>query len=124
MKCDFLLHEARASLPRKKDHPLHKHPLILHPVLPVPFESEHWQKLIRGHYRFTISIEGMFKCSSCDQIGNGFMYKCSKKDCKFQLDTRCASLLSMEAIHIMISSSILPKAHAWGASLVNVHVIP
>ncbi|ESQ39769.1 hypothetical protein EUTSA_v10000813mg [Eutrema salsugineum] len=88
MQCDFLLHEACASLPRKKDHPLHKHPLILHPIAPEPTEDvwEDWDSNI------SLFIHGMFKCNGCGQRGYGFVYKCSKEDCKFQLDIRCASL--------------------------------
>lgn len=92
IQCNFLLHEACASLRGKIDHPLHKHSLILYEVPPVPFESEHMQRRIRGLFPTMISIEGMFKCSSCEQIGNGFMYKCRENGCEFQLDTRCASL--------------------------------
>ncbi|CAL9219024.1 unnamed protein product [Arabidopsis halleri] len=89
-QCSFLLHEACASFPRKKDHPLHKHRLILHPIPPKPLEVV----LIQGgtFKQFSRYVEGMFKCSGCDQSGYGFVYICSEEGCQFQLDARCASL--------------------------------
>ncbi|KAF8092106.1 hypothetical protein N665_0424s0038 [Sinapis alba] len=81
MKCNFVLHEACALLPRKIPHPLHKHPLTL-----VQFPTNLY--LIQ----FKVFVEGMFKCSGCHQRGCGFMYRCTKTGCRFQLDVRCASL--------------------------------
>lgn len=81
MKCNFILHEACALLPRKIAHPLHKHPLTL-----LPFPTNLY--LIQ----FKVFVEGMFKCSGCHQRGCGFMYQCTEKGCSFQLDVRCASL--------------------------------
>ncbi|CAA7027928.1 unnamed protein product [Microthlaspi erraticum] len=78
MQCDFVLHEACASLPRRKHHPLHKHQLTLHPF---PLKPE-----------FEAYVKGMFACDGCDQLNCGFLYKCGEKGCGFQLDVRCASL--------------------------------
>ncbi|AAF79497.1 F20N2.12 [Arabidopsis thaliana] len=88
-QCSFLLHEACASFPRKKDHPLHKHRLILHPIPPKPLEV-HMRMM--GGKLYSRNVKGMFNCSGCDQLGFGFMYICSEKGCRFQLDARCASL--------------------------------
>jgi len=89
-QCSFLLHEACASFPRKKDHPLHKHRLILHPIPPKPLEVVQIQG---GTFKqYSRYVEGMFKCSGCDQSGYGFVYICSEEGCQFQLDARCASL--------------------------------
>ncbi|CAH8355657.1 unnamed protein product [Eruca vesicaria subsp. sativa] len=81
MECKFVLHKACAILPPKIPHPLHKHKLTL---LPLPTNLF----LIQ----FKVFVEGMFKCSGCHQIGCGFMYRCDREGCKFQLDVRCASL--------------------------------
>ncbi|KAG7657632.1 DC1 [Arabidopsis suecica] len=89
-QCSFLLHEACASFPRKKDHPLHKHRLILHPIPPKPLEVVQIQGGTFKHY--SRYVEGMFKCSGCDQSGYGFVYICSEEGCPFKLDARCASL--------------------------------
>ncbi|KFK36839.1 hypothetical protein AALP_AA4G178600 [Arabis alpina] len=82
MRCNFVLHEACACLPRVKDHPLHKHPLNLHRYLPYPYWF--WGNDV---------TRGMFKCHGCERRGSGFVYRCSKKGCIFQLDVRCASIL-------------------------------
>ncbi|ESQ39767.1 hypothetical protein EUTSA_v10001211mg [Eutrema salsugineum] len=88
MQCDFLFHEVCASHPRRKDHPLHKHPLILHPIAPKDMMI-----CASGWYSDDgLYLKGVFKCNGCDQKGYGFMYICSKSDCEFQLDIRCASL--------------------------------
>ncbi|ESQ39770.1 hypothetical protein EUTSA_v10001170mg, partial [Eutrema salsugineum] len=88
MQCDFLLHEACASHPRRKDHPLHKHPLILHPIIYLEGKI-----IFRTAYDVDVGyIESKMNCDGCDQRGYGFMYRCSKKNCKLQLDIRCASL--------------------------------
>ncbi|KAJ4896587.1 Cysteine/Histidine-rich C1 domain family protein [Raphanus sativus] len=72
IKCEFVLHETCASLPRRKHHPVHKHPLNL--------ERKYY-------YR-----DGFFPCDGCTRHCCGFIYRCSEKDCEFQLDVRCASL--------------------------------
>ena len=69
VKCRFFLHESCAELPPKKRHPLHQHPLILHPMEPSKY----------------------FKCRACSQFCNGFTYKC--EECSFYLDVQC-SLIS------------------------------
>ncbi|XP_024006425.1 uncharacterized protein LOC18011369 [Eutrema salsugineum] len=82
MECDFTLHEVCACLPRKKHHPIHKHPLtLLHPFPPKRYDL--W---------FGEFAKGMVKCSGCHRESCGFIYRCSEKNCEFQLDTRCASL--------------------------------
>ncbi|CAL9232168.1 unnamed protein product, partial [Arabidopsis halleri] len=82
MQCDFVLDELCACLPRKKPHPLHKHPLTLLNIFP-PKRSDLW---------FKIFPEGYFTCLGCGRECCGFAYKCDVEDCEFQLDVRCASL--------------------------------
>ncbi|CAA7050965.1 unnamed protein product [Microthlaspi erraticum] len=82
MECDFILHEVCASLPRKKHHPIHKHPLnLLQPFPPKRYDL--W---------FNTFAEGMAKCSGCKRTTCGFVYQCGERGCEFQLDVRCASL--------------------------------
>ncbi|XP_023643278.1 uncharacterized protein LOC17895801 [Capsella rubella] len=68
--CDFFLHEVCANLPRKLDHALHNHRLILDPSSPKDFKSIY--------------------CSVCSRASTGFRYKCSEIDCqkgaKFAVD--------------------------------------
>lgn len=80
--CNFVLHEACASLPSVKHHPLHKHPLILQQHLTYPY----W-------FWGNDTTKGMFQCHGCLRKGSGFVYRCGKKGCVFQLDVRCASVL-------------------------------
>ncbi|CAA7043827.1 unnamed protein product [Microthlaspi erraticum] len=68
LECDFILHEACASAPRKKIYPLHPHPLKLETVHP----------------------QGFFYCRVCGRRSNGFFYRCSNGDCDYQVDLRCA----------------------------------
>ncbi|AAD10653.1 Hypothetical protein [Arabidopsis thaliana] len=83
MQCDFVLDETCASLPRKKNHPLHKHPLNLH-TLPLGESA----MINKG-----ATSKDIFKCIGCGRIGCGFYYKCDEKNCdEFLLDVRCASL--------------------------------
>ncbi|AAG50851.1 hypothetical protein [Arabidopsis thaliana] len=83
MQCDFVLDETCASLPRKKNHPLHKHPLNLH-ILPLGESA----MINKG-----ATSKDIFQCIGCGRIGCGFFYKCDEKDCdEFLLDVRCASL--------------------------------
>ncbi|EOA39846.1 hypothetical protein CARUB_v10008515mg [Capsella rubella] len=89
LQCNFLLHEACASFPRVKDHPIHKHQLILHPIPPDPLKVVQLQG---GGGRYSRYVEGMFKCGGCDQSGYGFVYICREQGCQFQVDARCASL--------------------------------
>ncbi|RID64099.1 hypothetical protein BRARA_E03057 [Brassica rapa] len=53
MRCDFILHETCAHLPRKKLHPLHAHPLTLQTA----------QK-----------PEGQFECVACGNLCCGFVH--------------------------------------------------
>jgi hypothetical protein len=69
-QCRFFLHKSCVELPRKKSHPLHRHPLTLLPEPPyVP----------------------SFSCYACGRDCNGFVYRCDK--CNFDLDVQC-SLIS------------------------------
>lgn len=70
--CDFVLHASCANLPRKIDHPLHKHPLFLKPEF---------------NYRMS--------CAACGRYYNGFSYECSSSYCDysgayFRMDVGCA----------------------------------
>ncbi|XVF30316.1 hypothetical protein REPUB_Repub16aG0046300 [Reevesia pubescens] len=69
-ECDWFLHKTCLQLPRKKQHPLHAHPLTLLPKHP--------------------KFEGLFFCDACHQRCHGFTYNCEK--CDFNLDVRCGSL--------------------------------
>ncbi|ESQ50730.1 hypothetical protein EUTSA_v10022693mg [Eutrema salsugineum] len=77
VQCDYFLHEVCANLPRKLDHALHNHPLVLDP-------SPHQEHL----HRFT-------KCLVCSRRFTGFTYKCCKDGCEdesdkeFRVDVRC-----------------------------------
>ncbi|ESQ30460.1 hypothetical protein EUTSA_v10012084mg, partial [Eutrema salsugineum] len=82
--CDYVLHETCASLPRKQCHPLHRHSLNLFHL------DNPRQELDEAEEEYSYS--GFFKCNGCSRLCCGFMYKCTEKDCKFQLDARCASL--------------------------------
>ncbi|KAL9293761.1 putative chromatin regulator PHD family [Arabidopsis thaliana] len=81
MKCDYILHQTCACLPRKKHHHLHKHPLVLHPVSTSPI------KILDRRYSI-----GLYWCDGCNRRGSGFVYECEKQGCEFQLDIGCASL--------------------------------
>ncbi|KAF8048393.1 hypothetical protein N665_2531s0001 [Sinapis alba] len=70
MKCDFILHETCAHLPRKKWHPLHAHPLTLQ-----------------------VDQEREFKCVACGNHCCGFAYTCPGILCSFSLDVRCSLVL-------------------------------
>ncbi|KAJ0229200.1 hypothetical protein HA466_0316520 [Hirschfeldia incana] len=80
IKCEFVLHETCASLPRRKHHPVHKHPLAL-------FHTSSSNPIERKYYR-----DGFFTCDGCNRNCCGFIYRCRDKNCEFQLDVRCASL--------------------------------
>ncbi|CAF2142524.1 unnamed protein product [Brassica rapa] len=77
MQCDFSLHEVCANLPRKLDHALHKHSLIL------DTSQEIYDDVI---------------CSVCLRKFSGFWYKCIENDCVcmfsgvYRIDVRCISL--------------------------------
>ncbi|KAL9814442.1 putative chromatin regulator PHD family [Arabidopsis thaliana] len=74
MECDFILHESCANAPRMKRHPLYPHPLTLK---------------VAKH-----NIDGgIFHCSECRRVGNGFFYECGKENNIVQLDLRCASII-------------------------------
>jgi hypothetical protein len=66
--CTFFLHKSCVELPRKKLHPLHRHPLILFP-----------KPTYVGKY---------FSCNACKRKCNGFVYHCDK--CNFDLDVHCS----------------------------------
>ncbi|CAA0407203.1 unnamed protein product [Arabidopsis thaliana] len=70
-QCRFFLHATCANLPKKKEHPLHKHPLVLRP----------------GE---------LTACDACKRLFNGFRYACSinncQKDGSFEIDVGCASI--------------------------------
>nr|VDD53037.1 unnamed protein product [Brassica oleracea] len=68
MKCDFILHETCAHLPRRKWHQLHAHALTI--------QVNH-----KG---------GTFICHACFHHCCGFAYKCSEPHCPFTIDVRCA----------------------------------
>ncbi|CAN6894442.1 unnamed protein product [Brassica oleracea var. botrytis] len=66
MRCDFILHETCAQLPRKKWHPLHAHPLDLQ-----------------------VDQKREFACVACRNHCCGFAYTCHERLCSFSLDVRC-----------------------------------
>ncbi|KAK7850823.1 uncharacterized protein LOC112028474 [Quercus suber] len=61
-KCSFFLHKSCVNLPKKKWHPLHRHPLTLRNI--------------------------STRCDACYQRCNGFFYTC--ESCKFGLDVQCS----------------------------------
>ncbi|CAH8391337.1 unnamed protein product [Eruca vesicaria subsp. sativa] len=67
MRCDFILHETCAHLPRTKWHPLDVHPLTLE-----------------------VAQQHKFQCAACRNRCCGFAYRCAKALCGFQIDVRCA----------------------------------
>lgn len=73
-QCDFALHDRCARLPRKMEHMLHRHPLVLQ------------ENITKIEERF-------FICSVCKQDSCGFMYRCCKEDCGFKIDVNCASFV-------------------------------
>ncbi|CAA7016808.1 unnamed protein product [Microthlaspi erraticum] len=75
-RCNYSLHEVCAGLPRKLDHALHRHTLLLD-TSPLPLK----------HY-------ASIYCSACSRAFTGFRYICSKESCKysFKLDVRCISV--------------------------------
>ncbi|KAF3972456.1 hypothetical protein CMV_004052 [Castanea mollissima] len=68
VKCSFFLHESCANLPKKKQHPLHQHPLSLLPMKPSKD----------------------FRCYACHRKCNGFTYSC--ETCRFRLDVQCSMI--------------------------------
>uniref|UniRef100_A0A0D3A478 Zinc finger PHD-type domain-containing protein n=1 Tax=Brassica oleracea var. oleracea TaxID=109376 RepID=A0A0D3A478_BRAOL len=73
-QCGFSLHDTCGRLPRRIEHMLHRHPLIL----------EGMRRKIK---------EGVFTCSVCNQDSCGFMYRCYIDDCEFYMDVKCASFV-------------------------------
>ncbi|KAG7576833.1 DC1 [Arabidopsis thaliana x Arabidopsis arenosa] len=73
MECGFFLHEVCAGLPRKLDHALHVHPLVLDPSPQRHFNQN--------------------GCLVCSRKSTGFRYKCSTEKCvlldNVQIDVRC-----------------------------------
>uniref|UniRef100_A0A0D3CXA8 DC1 domain-containing protein n=1 Tax=Brassica oleracea var. oleracea TaxID=109376 RepID=A0A0D3CXA8_BRAOL len=74
-QCDFILHEACANAPCKKQHAIHAHSLTLR-VDNIGF----WSDL------------GYFYCRACGRPSTGFAYEDPKDHNGFQLDLRCASV--------------------------------
>ncbi|XP_033148281.1 uncharacterized protein LOC103870383 [Brassica rapa] len=71
-QCDYSLHEVCAGLPRKLDHPLHKHCLALDHA---PLDDYDYMN-----------------CSTCFRTSSGFRYKCIEGECKLRtchIDLRC-----------------------------------
>jgi hypothetical protein len=66
--CKFFLHKSCVELPRKKLHPLHRHPLFLFPETPYVIKP--------------------FGCNACLCGSNGFVYHC--EICNFDLDVQCS----------------------------------
>ncbi|KAL0900195.1 hypothetical protein Bca101_084156 [Brassica carinata] len=89
-ECDFALHDTCASLPRKMEHPFHRHPLTL-------------------EVDMTNIKEGFFNCSNCKQESCGFMYRCCQEECDFKMDAKCASL----------ADPVYNKAHQHPLTLVH-----
>lgn len=75
MKCNFVLHEKCANLPRQKRHGLFTEPLTLHTKT---------------------ASAGYFRCDACWRVTNGFVYMCA--DGSRLLDVRCATLSSFADI--------------------------
>ena len=74
-KCSFFLHKSCAELPRKKRHPLHRHPLSL--KLNRPF---FWRNT----------------CHACKCTSNGFIYNCH--ECDFVLDVSCSLISELDTL--------------------------
>ncbi|XP_024003658.1 uncharacterized protein LOC18010291 [Eutrema salsugineum] len=70
IECEFILYETCAMAPRRIQHALHPHLLIL--KIATEYEN------------------GYFECNACDRICGGFVYECYIEDCEFDLDVRCA----------------------------------
>ncbi|EOA36138.1 hypothetical protein CARUB_v10012582mg [Capsella rubella] len=71
-ECEFILHETCAKAPRRIQHALHPHPLILEVAEMYPYNT--------------------FRCDTCGRNSIGFAYGCRKRECDFKLDVRCASI--------------------------------
>ncbi|KAJ0263935.1 hypothetical protein HA466_0023770 [Hirschfeldia incana] len=74
-QCDYSLHEVCAGLPRKLDHPLHKHRLVLDPA--------------------PLNDYDYMNCSTCYRTSSGFRYKCIEEECRHRtchIDLRCISI--------------------------------
>ncbi|KAL9298850.1 putative chromatin regulator PHD family [Arabidopsis thaliana] len=71
LECDFIIHKACASLPRKRRHFLHNHKLTLR-----------------------VDKASIFLCSTCDTTPNGFRYECDEDhgDEEFVFDLQCSSI--------------------------------
>ncbi|EOA39219.1 hypothetical protein CARUB_v10012197mg [Capsella rubella] len=81
MQCDFILHEACASFPRKLHHPIHPHLLTL----------------VGGND----GVMSLTKsCSACPWLCTaGFFYSCSEEECLyFKLHVQCA-IISEPLVH-------------------------
>jgi hypothetical protein len=72
VECDYILHKACASLPRKKRHLLHNHKLTL---------------------QVDEAASSDFVCTACRTYSNGFRYKCFE-GCEDDVvyDVRCSSV--------------------------------
>ncbi|XP_024006651.1 uncharacterized protein LOC18011268 isoform X2 [Eutrema salsugineum] len=76
--CDFVLHEACTSLPRKQHLPVHKHSLTLFHPSSSPPRRQH-------NLVFNYQWLGLFYCNGCRRNCCGFMYKCTENKCDYQL---------------------------------------
>ncbi|CAN8237418.1 unnamed protein product [Cochlearia groenlandica] len=76
-ECDFIIHEACANLSRKIHHPIHPHPLTL--------------ALVEGNQEI-VNYGG--RCSATCHLffTSGFVYKCGREECNFNLHVTCATI--------------------------------
>uniref|UniRef100_A0A2N9HMF8 Phorbol-ester/DAG-type domain-containing protein n=1 Tax=Fagus sylvatica TaxID=28930 RepID=A0A2N9HMF8_FAGSY len=92
VECSFFLHKSCAELPRKKQHPLHQHPLTLLP---------------KSRYR-----SKLFECYACKRRCNGFIY-CCKTCYGCELDLKCSLISDILTHpghdHQLILSSVLSE---------------
>ncbi|XP_010516402.1 PREDICTED: uncharacterized protein LOC104792067 [Camelina sativa] len=77
MECEFILHETCAKAPRRIQHALHPHPLILEVPKRYTYNNVHYN---------------IVHCDTCGRRSLGFAYGCRIGVCDFKLDVRCASI--------------------------------
>ncbi|XP_019099782.1 PREDICTED: uncharacterized protein LOC109132556, partial [Camelina sativa] len=77
MECEFILHETCAKAPRRIQHALHPHPLILE---------------VSKRYTSNNVHHDVVHCDTCGRCSLGFAYRCRIGVCDFKLDVRCASI--------------------------------
>ncbi|VYS57279.1 unnamed protein product [Arabidopsis thaliana] len=83
--CNYSLHEVCAGLPRKLDHALHKHRLVLDPSPLHDYRNMH--------------------CSTCSRAFTGFRYKCSEKICQDRTN------LNIDVSCILVPEYFTHKSH-------------